>query len=82
MTSTATVSSSDPIKSLGLQPGDTLVVDEMHDDLVTVSLARRTSERSSALTTRQFLEKWAGKFRVPETEGDFRLADIIAKHVK
>ncbi len=82
MTSTATISSSAPIKSLGLQPGDSIMVVEMHDDLVTVSLARRTSERSSALTTRQFIDKWAGKFPVPQTEEDARLAAIIAKHVK
>lgn len=82
MTSTSTVSSSTPIKSLGLQPGDTLMVDEMHDDLVTVSLARRTSKRAAALTTRQFLDKWAGKFPVPEAKNDTRLAHIIAKQVK
>ena len=82
MTSVTTISASATLRSLGLQPGDMLFVDEMHDDQVTMSLARRSSDHAGALTMDQFLDKWMGKFPLPSAEDDPRLADIIAKHVK
>jgi hypothetical protein len=71
-----------PIKSLGLRPGDTLVVYRVDDDQVTIAFDRPSKLRSSGQSAREFAQRWIGQFPVPMPNGDERLNHIIAKHVK
>lgn len=82
MTAPSTHSVSAPIKSLGLQPGDTLVVYRVDDDQVTIAVDRPMKFRSAAQSVREFGQRWIGQFPVPIPSGDERLKYIIAKHVK
>lgn len=71
-----------PLKSLGLRPGDTLVIYQVDDDVVTVAVNRPATQGGSAQLARQFAQRWTGQFPVPAPNGDTRLEHIIAKHVK
>jgi hypothetical protein len=70
------------LKSLGLRPGDTLVVYQADDDVVTLALNRPAKQGRSGRTAREFAQRWTGQFPVPDAHGDSRLEHIIAKHVK
>ncbi len=82
MTAPTSFSASAPLKSLGLRPGDTLVVYQADDDVVTVALNRPTAHRGAAQLAREFAQRWTGQFPVPVSTGDDRLKHIIGKHVK
>jgi RNase H-fold protein (predicted Holliday junction resolvase) len=82
MTAPTRFSASAPLKSLGLRPGDTLVVYQADDDVVTVAFNRPTAHRGTAQLAREFAQRWTGQFPVPVSTGDDRLEHIIAKHVK
>ena len=82
MTAPTSFSASAPLKSLRLQPGDTLVVYQADDDVVTVALNRPASHGGSAQLARDFAQRWKGQFPVPVSTGDARLEHIVAKHVK
>ena len=71
-----------PLRSLGLRPGDTLVIYQVDDDVVTVAVNRPATHGGSAQLARQFAQRWTGQFLVPAPNGDPRLEHIIAKHVK
>ena len=80
--STTSFSASAPLKSLGLRRGDTLVVYQADDEVVTVSVNRPTTHGGSAQLAREFAQRWTGQFPVLDSTGDARLAHIIAKHMK
>lgn len=80
MTAPTSFSASAPLKSLGLRPGDTLVVYQADDDVVTVALNRPTSRGGSAQLAREFAQRWTGQFPVPASAADSRFEHIIAKH--
>lgn len=82
MNSLSKVPSSSTLQSLGLKPGDAVFVDEIAGGMVTLSVTRKPLSRSSGLPARDFVKKWAGKFKTPETDGDSRLAHLLEKHVK
>jgi len=82
MTVPTRFSASAPLKSLGLRPGDTLVVYQADDDVVTVAVSRPATRGGSAQLANQFAQRWTGQFPVPAFAGDARLEHIIAKHVK
>ena len=80
---TTTVPTDTTLDTLDLRDGDTIVIDHIEDGHATISLARKDARRPVKQTTRQFLEKWAGRFPVPSNpENDPRLASILEKHVK
>jgi hypothetical protein len=82
MTAPSSFSASAPIKSLGLRPGDTLIVYEVDNDVVKIALNRPTTPCVSAQLARDFAQRWTGQFPVPANAGDARLEHIVAKHVK
>jgi len=82
MTSQTSFSASAPLKSLGLRAGDTLVVYQADDDVVTVALNRPAPQAPSAQLAREFAQRWTGQFPVPVSAGDPRLEHILTKHVK
>ena len=82
MTAPTSFSASAPLKSLGLRPGDTLVVYQADDDVVTVALNRPATRGGSAQLPSEFAQRWTGQFPVPASAGDAWLEHIIAKHVK
>ncbi len=82
MTAPTRFSASAPLKSLGLRPGDTLVVSQADDDVVTVAFNRPTAHRGAADLAREFAQRWTGQFPVPVSMGDARFEHVIAKHVR
>ena len=79
---TATIKTDTTLKELGVQAGDTLIVNDVQGSVAVVSLLREEVENGDKLSTRQFLEKWSNKFPIPKDDGkDSRLAHILEKHV-
>jgi hypothetical protein len=82
VTSQTSFSASATLKSLGLRPGDTLVVYHANDDVITLALNRPVEQGGSGRPAHEFARRWTGQFPVPAANGDMRLEHIIAKHVK